>query len=96
MILAAGLDGVANNTPLPSETGADVLEMGSDARRAAGIRRLPSNLAEAIKAMEGSDLVKTALGDHVYEWFLKNKKREWARYEAHVSGYELEEYLPVL
>lgn len=96
VILAAGLDGVANNTPLPPETGGDVLEMGSEARRAAGIRRLPSNLSEAIKAMEGSELVKSALGDHVYEWFLKNKKREWARYEAHVSGYELEEYLPVL
>lgn len=96
VILAAGLDGVSNNTPLPPETGSDVLTMGTDERAAAGIRHLPSNLSEAIKAMEGSDLVKTALGDHVYEWFLRNKKREWARYEAHVSRYELEEYLPLL
>lgn len=96
VILAAGLDGVANNTPLPGETGAGVLTMGSRERRAAGIRRLPSNLSEAIKALEDSDLVKTALGDHVYEWFLKNKRSEWSRYEEHVSQYELEEYLPVL
>ena len=96
VILAAGLDGVANNTPLPDETGEDVLTMGPEERKAAGIRRLPSNLSEAIKAMEGSDLVKTALGDHVYEWFLRNKKAEWARYEEHVSRFELEAYLPVL
>ncbi|MCL1601946.1 MAG: glutamine synthetase, partial [Actinomycetia bacterium] len=41
-------------------------------------------------------LVRDALGDHVFEWFLKNKKREWADYEQHVSAYELREYLPVL
>jgi glutamine synthetase len=96
VILAAGLDGIANNTPLPPETGSDVLTMSHDERVDAGIRHLPSNLAEAIRAMETSDLVRTALGDHVFEWFLRNKRREWARYEQHVSQYELEEFLPVL
>jgi glutamine synthetase len=70
--------------------------MSLSERRDAGIRDLPHNLAEAIRAMEGSELVRDALGDHVFEWFLRNKKREWARYEQHVSRYELEEYLPVL
>ena len=46
--------------------------------------------------MEGSALVHTALGEHVFEWFLRNKRREWERYEQHVSRYELEQYLPVL
>ena len=96
VILAAGLDGVASNTPLPAATGSDVLTMSRTERSEAGIRRLPSNLADAIHAMEGSDLVRDALGDHVFEWFLKNKRREWSRYEEHVSQYELEEYLPVL
>jgi glutamine synthetase len=70
--------------------------MTEDERQAAGIRRLPPNLAEALRAMEGSALVHTALGEHVFEWFLRNKRREWARYEQHVSRYELEQYLPVL
>jgi glutamine synthetase len=96
VILAAGLDGIANNYPLPPETGSDVLKMSQEERTAAGIRRLPSNLAEAIRAMESSELVREALGDHVHSWFLKNKRREWANYEQHVSQYELEEYLPVL
>ena len=96
VILAAGLAGVANNYELPPETGSEVLEMSPRERREAGLRDLPHNLAEAIQAMEGSELVREALGDHVFEWFLRNKKSEWARYEQHVSRYELEEYLPVL
>jgi glutamine synthetase len=70
--------------------------MSSADRVEAGIRHIPHNLIDAIKAMERSDLVREALGDHVFEWFLKNKKSEWARYEQHVSAYELTEYLSVL
>ncbi len=96
MILAAGLAGVENNYELPPEMGADVLHMSDAERRAGGIRRLPRNLAEALGAMEASELAQRTLGDHVFEWFLRNKHEEWARYEGHVSRYELEEYLPVL
>jgi len=96
VILAAGLAGIASNYELPPEMGSDVLEMTPTQRREAGVRHIPHNLSEAIASMEGSQLVRGALGDHVFEWFLKNKKREWARYEQHVSRYELEQYLPVL
>jgi glutamine synthetase len=96
VILAAGLAGIANNYELPEQMGSDVLAMSPDQRMGAGVRHIPRNLAEAIGAMEQSDLVREVLGDHVFEWFLKNKKREWARYEQHVSRYELEEYLPLL
>jgi glutamine synthetase len=96
VILAAGLEGIANNYELQPEAGSETLEMSEAERTAAGVRHIPKSLAEAIKALEGSDLVREALGDHVFEWFLKNKKREWAKYEQHVSRFELEEYLPVL
>ncbi len=64
--------------------------------RPVGAHRLPSTLAEALDAMEGSDLVREALGPHVFEWFLRNKRAEWDRYQKHVSQFELENYLPVL
>jgi glutamine synthetase len=96
LILAAGLAGIANNYELPSQMGSDVLAMTPEQRLDTGVRHIPRNLAEAITAMENSELVRDTLGDHVFEWFLKNKKREWARYEQHVSRYELEEYLPLL
>jgi glutamine synthetase len=96
VILAAGLAGIERGYELPPETGYDVLRMSRDELRAAGIARLPTNLNEALATMERSELVRDALGEHVFEWFLKNKRREWARYEQHVSRFELEEYLPVL
>jgi len=96
LLLAAGLAGVENNYDLPDEMGADVLRMSADERAAGGIRRLPRNLSDALHAMEQSELVREALGEHVFEWFLRNKRSEWARYEEHVSRHELEEYLPVL
>ncbi len=96
VILAAGLAGVKGGYELPAETGSNVLSMSPEERREAGIRRIPRNLIDAINTMEDSDLVREALGDHVFEWFLRNKRREWERYEQHVSAYELREYLPVL
>ena len=45
--------------------------------------------------MEGSELVREALGEHIFEWFLRNKRAEWAGYRTHVSSYELQRYLRV-
>jgi len=91
VILAAGLAGIENNYELPDEG-----PNGEGAASPSGVHRLPSTLSEALDVMERSDLVAAALGPHVFEWFLRNKRIEWERYEHHVSRYELENYLPVL
>jgi glutamine synthetase len=96
VILAAGLAGIENNYELPPEMGHDVLGMSRSALQSSGIEKLPSNLNAALRVMEDSALVRSTLGEHVFEWFLKNKRAEWSRYEEHVSRFELEEYLPVL
>jgi glutamine synthetase len=57
---------------------------------------LPANLHEAIVAMEGSDLIRQTLGEHVFEFVLRNKRAEWQDYRRQVSAYELDRYLPVL
>jgi glutamine synthetase len=46
--------------------------------------------------MEASDLVHETLGDHVFEWFVRNKRAEWADYKTQVSQFELDRYLPRL
>ena len=51
---------------------------------------------EAIHLAEGSDILREALGDHVHEYLIRNKREEWDEYKAHVTPYELERYLPVL
>jgi len=62
----------------------------------AGIPELPGSLGEAIAITEESDLVKEALGDHIFQKFIESKKIEWDAYRIHVSRFELEKYLPIL
>ncbi len=96
VILAAGLAGIKNGYELPPEISADVYRMTSAERAAVGAKRLPDNMASALDIMESSDLVADALGEHVFNWFLRNKRAEWERYQSHVSDFELETYLPIL
>jgi glutamine synthetase len=65
-------------------------------RDVAGIRSLPEDLVEAIHLAEGSDVLREALGDHVLEFLLRNKREEWDSFKAHVTPFELERYLPIL
>ena len=66
----------------------------SDAeRRALGYQRLPGSLEGALAVMEGSDLVAEALGEHVFDFFLRNKRTEWESYRRQVTPYELRRYL---
>jgi glutamine synthetase len=96
VILAAGLAGIREGYELPPEIAADVHQMTSSERAAVGAKRLPDTLAGALDIMESSDLVAEALGEHVFDWFLRNKRAEWVRYQSHVSRFELETYLPIL
>ena len=96
VILAAGLAGIREGYELPPEIAADVQQLTPAERAALGVKRLPDTLAAALDLMESSELMADALGEHVFDWFLRNKREEWDRYQHHVSGFELETYLPVL
>jgi glutamine synthetase len=96
VILAAGLAGIKEGYELPPEISADVYKMTSAERAAVGAKRLPDTMAGALDLMESSDLVAEALGEHVFNWFLRNKRAEWDRYQQHVSRFELDTYLPIL
>jgi glutamine synthetase len=65
-------------------------------RQALGYEELPNNLNDALKVMEGSELVAEILGEHVFDFFLRNKREEWVEYRAEVSPFELRRYLPSL
>jgi glutamine synthetase len=93
LLLAAGLRGIDEGYSLPDEA-TSFLELSAKERADAGVRDLPQSLAEALDAMEGSELVREALGDHIFEWFLRNKRAEWADYKAQVTPFELGRYLP--
>ena len=81
VMLAAGLAGVEGKYELRNNSEPETL---------------PANLDEAIAAMEKSTLVRETLGEHVFEFVLRNKRAEWQDYRRQVSAYELDRYLPVL
>ena len=70
--------------------------MTDEERRAAGIASLPEDLYEAIELAGESKLLREALGEHVHEFLIRNKREEWDGYKAYVTPYELERYLPIL
>jgi glutamine synthetase len=96
VILAAGLDGVRRALEPPAEATENLHAISKQERRAAGIRSLPDNLHDAIVEMERSELVAEALGEHVFEWFIRNKREEWDSYRAYVTPWEIERSFPLL
>jgi glutamine synthetase len=96
VMLAAGMEGIENKYPCPEPTSRNVYEMAEEERETLGIGSLPADLHEAITLAERSELVRKALGDHVFEKFIENKKLEWDAYRAQVTGFEMERYLPIL
>jgi glutamine synthetase len=94
VMLAAGLKGIEGGYELPPEAAANVFELTPEQRAAEGIRPLPQSLSESLDVMESSELVAEALGEHIFEWFLRNKRAEWTDYKAQVTQFELDRYLP--
>ncbi|AKP57899.1 Probable glutamine synthetase [Mycobacteroides abscessus subsp. abscessus] len=93
VLLAAGLRGVEQGYTLGPEAEDDVWGLTRAERQAMGYKELPSTLENALIAMEGSELVAEALGEHVFDFFLRNKRAEWARYRSNVTPFELRAYL---
>jgi glutamine synthetase len=96
VILAAGLQGIEHGYQLPAEADANLFTLSGDELRAKGIAHLPGDLNEALELMESSELLANTLGEHVFEWFIRNKRQEWSEYNAHVTQFELDRYLPLL
>ncbi|MBU1147212.1 MAG: glutamine synthetase family protein [Candidatus Omnitrophica bacterium] len=96
VMLAAGLEGMKKKYKLPKAAEDNIYRMTEEEREKSGIQSLPEDLYEAIKLTEKSKLVKEALGDKLFEYFIRNKYMEWNEYKAQVSQYEIDKYLPIL
>jgi glutamine synthetase len=92
VVLAAGLKGIEEGYELPPETSLNLYELSDEERLAEGIGLLPASLADAVALMERSELVAEALGEHVFEWFIRNKRAEWHAYKTQVTQFELDRY----
>ncbi|GIG60520.1 type I glutamate--ammonia ligase [Longispora fulva] len=96
VLLSAGLRGIEEGYELPPGAEDDVWGLSDAERRAMGYAALPQNLAEAIEVMAGSEFVAETLGEHVFDFFLANKRAEWEEYRRQVTPYERQRYLGML
>ncbi|MFW6195003.1 MAG: glutamine synthetase family protein, partial [Chloroflexota bacterium] len=92
VILAAGLKGIREGYEIAGPGG----HASNGQWKTLGVSRLPSNLGEALHATRSSELVKSALGESVFDNFIENKDIEWREYQETVTDYEFERYLKIL
>jgi glutamine synthetase len=84
-VLAAGLDGLANQR----HPGKPVyLNMYTEGHKVSAAKRLPATLLDALRLLEGNAVMHTALGEALVEAYLKLKMQEWRDYTNHLSEWE--------
>ncbi len=95
-LLHAGLEGIERGYELPPPMEQNLYHLTAEQRRERGIVGLPETLGEAIDELAGSDLVRRALGPHIFGRYVELKRKEWDDYRVQLTPWELEKYLPAL
>ena len=96
VMIAAGYEGVRNGYKLEEPIEANIFSMDQKKRKRLRIDTLPGSLENAISEFKKSRLMKRVLGDHIFEKLIDNKIVEWDQYRIAVTGYEIDNYFPVL
>lgn len=91
-ILACGLDGIKNKIEPIAPSYLNLFSLTQDERDKLGIISLPTSLKSALDALEKDEVVKNAIGEHIYEKFVLAKTKEWSSYRRHVTQWELDQY----
>jgi glutamine synthetase len=92
-MLAAGLDGIDKALELGDPVEESLYEMTDERIREMGIRELPGTLSEALDELEADEVIREALGEHIFAHFVEAKRQEWEEYRSQVTAWEVERYL---
>jgi glutamine synthetase len=95
VMLRAGLDGIERKLEPPPIANEDLYHLDDLGRRTLGLDMMPGSLGEALEELKRDDLIRETLGEHIFDRFVGAKSIEWQEYSTHVSGWELERYLPI-
>jgi glutamine synthetase len=95
-MLHAGLEGIEKGYELPEPMERNLYDLSADERAQAGVEQLPETLGEAIEVLADSELVRKALGEHIFTRYVDLKRAEWEEYRVEVSPWELNRYLSIL
>jgi glutamine synthetase len=92
-MIAAGLDGVEKGMTLAEPVEESLFEMDATRIAEKGIRELPGTLGEALDELEKDEVIRDALGDHIFHHYLEAKRSEWDAYRSQVTEWEVDRYL---
>jgi glutamine synthetase len=95
-LLHAGLEGIEQGYELPDPMETNLYHLTPEQRKERGIVSLPETLGEAVDALAGSELVRKALGPHIFDRYVELKRAEWDEYRVQLTDWELKKYLSVL
>jgi len=93
VLLGAGLDGINHKLTPPESVDCNIYDMNEAEREANGVKHLPTTLMDALKELKKDEVIRSALGDHLYKNFLATKKIEWDMFRTTVHPWEREQYL---
>ncbi len=93
VMLAAGLDGIEQKLHPGPPVNKNIFAMSQREKRRLKIDSLPADLSAALDQLEKSKLMREALGEHIFEHFVRAKRQEWHDYISHVHPWEQERYL---
>lgn len=92
-MVAAGLDGIEKNLDPGEPHNLNFYDLSPRQIEELGIKTLPQNLDEALKALQDDPLFAKVLGEGVINEFIKIKQDEWSEYHRSVSEWEVNRYL---
>jgi glutamine synthetase len=95
-LLHAGLEGIEKGYELPPPMETNLYHLTAEQRADRGIVALPETLGEAVTELSQSELVRKALGPHIFDRYVELKRKEWDEYRVQLSQWEMDKYLPVL
>jgi len=96
VMIAAGLDGIEKKLELMPEAEDNVWDLSDRERQVMGILALPASLSDAVREMKKSELVASTLGEQVFDYVIRNKRKEWTEYRQQITRQELEQFLKVV
>ncbi len=92
-MLAAGLDGIDRKLTPPDPIEENLYHFDAAKLESRKIKQLPGTLREALEELKKDEVIRDALGDHVFERFVEAKTEEWDEYRTQVSKWEVDRYL---
>jgi glutamine synthetase len=93
VMIAAGLDGIENDLPLPDAVDGSLFEMDEAELVRRGVRKLPRNLGESLDELEADPVICAALGPEALAQFVATKRAEWNAFQTEVTQWEIDRYL---